>query len=315
MSSLLVEGKWLGTMQTAVFEADDWVTDGIYITLPRGLQTLEAATIRGNANDDDNRRLCQWRSAVKNEWYQFIPGSLGLVLNPPCDTPAFVAQGDNFLTFRNLPAKGKLRITTTAVEAAALTFAIRGYLDGQKVFSSSGTVEGESLTIPIVSGTSATTTSSFDEGDSLYSIIKSPTVGLLNFYLVSDSDSSVTKIGQYEPGELLPCYRRYLVPTPFCNEDGTGDNADNQLITLCKRRYVPVVVDNDEIYPGNINALEMALSAIKARRSNNLGDYRDFMGQAISLLNSELDDANAEQSYGTVQMSPFSSMAYIPSSV
>lgn len=297
-SWLLSHGKWRGAVAAVVFA----VNDNVQVTLPRGMLAILGGIIQGVANP----RL-QYRFPVMNEWYQWLPGGPGLVTHPPYDTQGFEAQGDGFVIYRDLPAAGTIKVYSTATESAG-TINIRGFSGGQKVFTNTGPgssrVEGENVAMPTTANTSVSTVTVWDAGNSLYGVVKPPTNGVVNFNQVGSTE---TQIGSYEPGEQVPCYRRYLVPQRF--------NSDGQLVAICKRRHVDVVVDNDPIVPGNITSLEIALMAVDFRRKAETERANEYIKLAIDELNSELAEFEAEQSYGAVQIDPFIGMGGVPNLV
>lgn len=298
-SWLLSHGKWRGSVAAAVFQ----VTDNVQVTLPRGMLSILGGAIQGTG--DQFRQQYPW--PVMNEWYQWIQGGPGLSTNPPFNTHGFEAQGDGFVIYRDLPSAGTIKIYNTTTESAG-TVNIRGLSNGQKVFTATGQgsawIEGENVALPTAPSTSTQTITTWDAGNSLYGITKPSTNGIINFNQVGTTE---TQIGSYEPGEQVPCYRRYLVPKR-CNDSG-------QLVAICKRRHVDVVVDNDEIVPGNLTALEIALMAVSFRRRAETERAEQYIKMAIDELNSELEQFEAEQGYGTMQIDPSIGMGSVPNLV
>jgi hypothetical protein len=284
VSSMFVNsGKWAGTVVNVVFKLYD-----DQLTLPRNLLNILGAETRGTGT----RSLLHQAFNVQNEWYQFLPGGPGILVNQPDDVQSFVPSGDGVVTFRDLPSAGTLKIVTTANESSGLKFHVRGRHNGAKVFTMESTtqVEGENASIPVTQGSSVTFGATFDE---LYSIVKPVTNGVILLYHVAD-DNTQTLIGSYEPGETLPSYRKYYVPR-------RADDTD-VIVARCKIRHVPALVDNDEIIPSNLNALEMGLQALGFRRNSDMGNYNSFMGMAYGALNQELEQETPEQALGRVQI-------------
>lgn len=291
---LMSHGKWKGSVQAAVFT----VQDNVQVTLPRGMLTILGGMIQGTG--DQFRRLS--RMPVLNDWYQWLPGGPGITTNPPYNTQGLESQGDGYVIFRDLASATVLTLTTTTTESAAQIINVRGYSGGSKVYTGTGAarIEGENVTLPTSAGPVSTTTV-FDTGNSLYGITKPSTNGVVTL------TAGGNLIGSYEPGEQVPCYRRYLVPK--------RPNNDGQLVAICKRRHVDVAVDNDEIVPGNLSALEMALQAVFLRRKVEDDRAKTYIQMAIDELNSELLQYEAEESWGTMQIDPFSGMGQIPNAI
>lgn len=291
-SSIFSFGDWKGTVALAVFQ----VVDNVQITLPRDMLSILGAAVQGV--DEDFR--AKYPVLVQSEWYAWVPGGSGIIANPPYDVAGFLAQGDGFVVFRDLPSAGTIKVYNSTTESTG-TINIRGYSGGSKVFTGTGSsrVEGENVAMPTTASSSTTTTTTWDSGNSLYGIVKPATNGVLNFYHVA-ADATETIIGSYEPGELNPSYRRYWCPKR-CNDSG-------QAVCIVARRHVDVVVDNDQIIPGNLPALEMALMAVNFRRKGENDRFDAYMGMAMRELNAELEKYEAESSYGVVQIDPSVSM-------
>jgi hypothetical protein len=280
----------------AVFQ----VYDNQQVTLPRGMLTILGASIQGTG---DAFRL-SWKTQVTNLWFSWISGGPGIITNPPYDVAGMVDQGDGFVLFRNLPSTGTIKIYNSTTESAG-TINIRGYSGSSKVYTLAGAarIEGENVAMPTTNGTSTTTATTWDAGNSIYAIVKPSTNGVLSFYQVA-ADLTETLIGTYEPGETNPNYRRYYVPLRWLN--------NGQVVALCKRKQVDVVVDNDQIIPGNLQALEMALMAVNFRRKSEQDRADWYIARAIDELNSELLQFDAEQGYGAQQLDPFTGFGFVP---
>lgn len=288
--------KWLGSMQEAVFT----IYDNEQITLPRDIRTIEASVLQGTGD-----QFRQWVPMnVASEWYQWIPGGGGFVSNPPWNTSALTSLGEGFVFFRELPSTGHIKIYNVTTESAG-TINIRGYdSTGAKVYTGVGAarIEGENVAQPTTAATSVTTSTTWGSGNSVYAIIKPTTNGILKFYHVA-ADLTETLIGSYEPGETNPNYRRYLVPR-YCIS-----NDNRQVVGRCKRNQVDVVVDNDQIIPGNLQALEMALMALYFRRKADIQLATQYLSMAVDQLNQEVEEFNAEQSWPTLQIQPVLAMS------
>lgn len=291
---LMSHGKWKGSVQAAAFA----VQDNQQVTLPRGMLAILGCSIQGTG---DAYRVTQ-RFPVLNEWFQWVPGGPGIITRPPYDVTGFAAQGDGFVLFRDLASASAITATTTTTESSAQVVNIRGYSGGAKVYTGTGAarIEGENVTLPTSAGPAITSTV-WDAGNSIYGVTKPATNGVVTF------TGSGNLIGSYEPGEQVPCYRRYLVPQRI--------NSDGQLVAICKRRHVDVATDNDEIVPGNLTALEIALMAVDFRRKAEEDRAQKYIGMAIEELNSELGQFEAEESYGPMQIDPFVGMATVPNLV
>jgi len=296
-SWLLSHGKWRGATASAIFN----VTDNVQITLPRGMLTLLGVAIQGTGDNFQQFAKVQ----VTNEWYSWLSGGPGISTNPPWSTTGMVAIGDGFVIFRDLPSTGQIKVYNTTTETAG-TINIRGFnSSGDKVFTGIGAarIEGENVAMPTTANTSTTTSTTWNSGNSLYAVFKPTTNGVIKFYQVA-ADSTETLIGSYEPGEQNPCYHRYLVPQ--------RPNNDGVVVAWVKRRHFNVLVDNDEVIPGNLTALELALMAVNFRRQSELERAQTYIGMAMDELNNELAQFEPEQGLGTMQFDVSICMGTVP---
>lgn len=289
----MTHGKWRGSVRRVRFPVWDH-----QVTLPRNVQTI----LGGFVQDTDSAR-CVWLTSVRNEFYELQSGGFGPITDPPCNVPGLVSQGDGFVTFRDLPSAGRLKIYNTASEGACQLH-VRGFASGQKVYTrgNCGKMEGEDITFPGANGSSRLSDTTFDVGP-LYAVNKPASNGVLLIYHVA-ADLTETLIGRMEPGERVANYRRYHVPC------GTDD--DRSVTALCKLRHVDVVADNDEIQPGNLTALELAMMAVNFRRKAEMERAQQYIGMAVDELNSELGEWDAEDSLGSIQIDPVLGMGAIP---
>ncbi len=146
--------------------------------------------------------------------------------------------------------------------------------------SGSGTVEGENLTI--AGATTLTTSSLFDEIP--YSLVKPVTYGVVSMY--SWDGVTETLLARYNPRETVPQWRRYRVPgcTDWTEEE------PGQLLTVCKREWMPVANDNDPIFPGNIGANRFGMQALLKEDAEDFARAEEMWNKAFQLLANEAQD-------------------------
>ncbi len=185
-SWILNNGMWVGTLQEAVFT----IWDDVQITLPRSMLTIQASVLQGTGD-----QFRQWVPMnVANEWFQWIPGGSGFISNPPWNTQVLTSLGEGFVIFRDLPSTGTIKIYNTTTETAG-TINIRGFdSTGAKVYTGTGgsRVEGENVAQPTTANTSATTTTTWNSGNSLYAVVRPTTNGVIKFYHVA-ADTTETQ--------------------------------------------------------------------------------------------------------------------------
>jgi hypothetical protein len=140
---------------------------------------------------------------------------------------------------------------------------------------------------------------------SIDAINKSPTKGWVRVYAVDPTTGSESCIAILAPDETLPQYRRYAIPG-FDSPEGTS------VTVLAKRKFIPVVSDDDDLIVTNLGALKMMAIAIEKEENNNLEEAAQYEAKAVTLLQEELKEVEgANIGRPQVQMEMFA-MGEIP---
>jgi len=140
---------------------------------------------------------------------------------------------------------------------------------------------------------------------SIDAINKSPTKGWVRVYAVDPTTGSEYCIAILAPDETLPQYRRYAIPG-FENEEGSA------VTVLAKRKFIPVIGDDDDLIVTNLGALKMMAIAIEKEENNNLVEAKIYEDKAVDLLKEELKEVDgANIGRPQVQMRAFA-MGEIP---
>jgi len=140
---------------------------------------------------------------------------------------------------------------------------------------------------------------------SIDAINKSPTKGWVRVYAVDPTTGSEYCIAILAPDETLPQYRRYAIPG-FENEEGSA------VTVLAKRKFIPVIGDDDDLIVTNLGALKMMAIAIEKEENNNLVEAKIYEDKAVDLLKEELKEVDgASIGRPQVQMRAFA-MGEIP---
>lgn len=271
-----VSGKWKGMMVETALDA----TEG-YVTLPRRCESILGITVRKMPRTPFGR------------WYSFLPGGPGEVdLESYSGPDVVVDQGDGFPTYKDSPYASfrvRIKVPNSSDRNDGNYVIVKGTdADGKPVYNSDGE---EGLVINLTAAEN--TTSQYFS--TITSVVKPPTLGYLTLWAVNSSDAE-TEIGEYEPGETNVSYRRYRV--------SVADDAEVPVVNaLCKRRYVPVVSENDEVIPGNMGALKLGLISLKYEDTNDLERATEYFTRALSLLNAELREQRGGQ-FNTMRFSP-----------
>jgi hypothetical protein len=271
-----VSGRWKGMLA----EVDLDATQG-YVTLPRRCESILGITVQKAPRTPFSR------------WYSFVSGGPGEVSNSSYSGPDLVVDaGDNHPTYRDSPYESfrlRVKVPNSSDRDTANYVMFKGTgADGNFVHRSDGS-EGLQL---IISGAENTTTEYFS---SLNSVTKPLTNGYLTLWAVNSANQE-TQIGDYEPGETSIAYRRYRVLRADQSEAPT-------VRALCKRRFVPVLSEDDEVVPGNMGALKLGLISLKYEDTNDLERSNEYFTKALSLLNAELREQRGAQ-IGVAQFSP-----------
>jgi hypothetical protein len=252
-----------------------------YVTLPRRCESILGITV-------DNAPRTPF-----GRWYSFVTGGPGQVSNSAHAGPDLVLDaGDSHPVFRDPPYESfrlRIKVPNTSDRDTGNYVVFKGNdAGGNYVFDAEGN-EGALLSLTSAENTTAQYFSS------LTSVLKPLTEGYLTLWAVN-SDGEETQIAEYEPGETNVGYRRYrLVRT---------DNSQTPAVrALCKRRYVPVLSEHDEIVPDNMGALKLGLISLKYEDTNDLERATEYFQRALYLLNAELKEARGSQ-INTMQFSP-----------
>lgn len=157
----------------------------------------------------------------------------GCLLKFYTDAAAGVEETESIIEIEGLDANGDVIRTTTGTN-------IRN---------------GEAVTLLGATG-SVTTTESFYR---ITKVVKPITKGVISVYAIDPDDASENWIGEYQPGETNPSYRRYKCPQ---DPDGTDTYTP---IALVRKHFVEAIADNDELSVSSFPALIDALIFINYR--------------------------------------------------
>ncbi|NBV84536.1 hypothetical protein EBR57_10530 [bacterium] len=116
---------------------------------------------------------------------------------------------------------------------------------------------------------------------SIDAINKTATKGWVRVYAVDPTTGSESCVAILAPDETLPMYRRYAIPG-FESEEGST------VTVLAKRKFIPIISDDDDLIISNLGALKMMLIAIEKEENNNLEEASAYEAKAVLLLQEEL---------------------------
>lgn len=236
---------------------------------------------------------------VYNEWYEFMANGPGIA--PAGDWKHLIDRG-YVPTFRPLDDQRYIKIYTDLNESSSATLLLRGsdnFNNRIQTQENGQYIDGERL---VLQNAPVTSTSAFREIDS---ISKTPTKGWVRIYAVDPDTGKEGCIAILAPDETLPMYRRYAIPG-YENTDGTI------CTVLAKRKFIPIISDDDDLIVSNLGALKMMLIAIEKEENNNLEDAMKYELKAVDLLKEELNEVQgASIGRPQIQMDMFA-MGEIP---
>lgn len=275
---LMQSGNWRFTKERVTFSVYLDAQNRAVITLPKKYVTVLAGVFLQTC--DAGGWVYGWPLPVQNSWYSYSLDGNGFIPDSRYNWQGgFIPEEGWFTTFRDWTTPVYLRLKFSAAESNGLVFNIRGNLNGQPVYTGSGTIQGENLT---TTGATLTTTSQFSEIP--YEVAKPVTVGRVSMY--TWDGVTETLVATYDPTETLPKWRRYRVPG--CT--AWTASAPGQFLAVCKRGYVPVANDNDEVIPANLGALRFGLEALLKEDAQDYSRAQQMWQTAQQLLTNEVSD-------------------------
>lgn len=225
--------------------------------------------------------------SVKNAWYEMLPGGpVGFV---PCAQNVLMDLGTGFSTFADpTPATPyTLRLYADVPQVASEGFIVINGTDvnGNNPVSYENNVyiPGQTLAIPQGGTQFNDTPQMFTQ---ILSITKPKTAGRLRLYGV-DATGAQTPLALWEPDELNPDYRRYLVTF-------VGNPPPTFLTVLAKRRYIYTTSPYADLMITNIGALENALMARKYEKAGAFDQATAAWRTAFDILDTETRDFDGD---------------------
>jgi hypothetical protein len=284
-------GKWWGTYKRLRI----CVTANC-ITWPRDVKVVEGFI------------QCGLSLPIANGWYDFQEN----VRSPSvggcaCDGSMLLDRGV-VCQSRDFTTPSKIRLYPASATDVGKRILIQGLdQNGVPVRTLDGStwVDGEYLTLASPFVTSTFTYSA----PSLSGVQKPLTNSRVLAYSVAADSGNETQIAIWDSSERNPSYRRsYLTNlAKLCGDDSTTSNCNScrddgdgcspamedcsNIVadTIVRLEFVPVVVDSDWCFIGNIGALKCAMKCLVKEDKNLAQESMIDWSMAIKLLRSELD--------------------------
>lgn len=278
--------RWKGTTAGASFMINYDANYQAYITLPRNILSLLASAYGTTSNGQPPSYSVRFSNMpINGPWHEFGNGGYGIgdqVLGS-----GMLDAGDGWTTFLDLSEPSYLRVVTETTETNPTNMLFRGLDQNNNPIytgTGAGTINGVQLNIGTALVTQ--TTQQFIAAPSL--VQKPVTNGPVSLYSVGVASGTVSLIAIYDPGDTSPGFRRYKLGGPMA-----GPNQPAPYTTLhamVKRRFVAAVSSSDELIPNSLTALELGLQGLRYDRQADTKTADQYWGEAISILNSELNE-------------------------
>jgi hypothetical protein len=168
-----------------------------------------------------------------------------------------------------------IKITIADPDDAGQTVVLQGFKTDGSVWYENG-AQGIEVTTVFPSVTTS-------QSILLSNVIKPITEGSMTIATVDGLVERVLSV--YEPTEVDPLYRRYRVGSYDARTDGLPI-----IRTLCKRKFIPLINENDPIFPSNLRALQFAMNACKleAYGAYEVTEAQKFWDGCYDSLNAQL---------------------------
>ena len=235
---------------------------------------------------------------VKSRWYEMLPGGpTGFV---PCAQNILMDLGTGFSTFDD-PSQSvplTLRLYADIPQQASEGFITIAGLDinGNYPYSIDNNqyIPGQILQIPWMDPANPGQVNYTDTPQQFQwigSITKPPTVGRLRLYGV-DSTGAQRPLAIWEPDELNPDYRRYLVSWA-----GYPSQQPQSILTvLAKRRFVRTTNPYSDLMIQNLGALSQGLMALRYEKAGAFDQSATCWKEAAAILDRDSRDLDGEYS-------------------
>lgn len=232
---------------------------------------------------------CSTPARVQPVWFSFDMNGPGQLDEDTFIGEAIVDQGTTctFDTITGGATTSRLRVTTDVTEDSATYLWVYGYDENNqwvRTVVDGVHVDGERIDLSAAPVNSA----------SLFTVItrvhKDVTRGIVRVYEYSDTTAAVVRqLGQYEPSETDPIYRRVMLPDIDAYGTCCGEaECDPKVTLLVKLQHVPVLADLDAFVLGNLPALKLMCLAIQAEEEQRYDDSLKLQQLAAQEIDGEL---------------------------
>lgn len=261
------------------------------ITTPREVKTILAASCSyASCTGGNCGPGCTSIFRVKSRWYEMLPGGpVGFIA---CAPNILMDMGTGYSTFADPSVETPLilRLYADLPQVTSEGIIVISGLDADGndlvTYQDNQWIPGAAIQIPAQGTNYNETTQSISQ---IYSITKPQTVGRLRLYGV-DSTGAQTALAVYQPDEINPDYRRYMV-------SWVGDIPPQAILTvLAKRRFYWTTDPYEDLLITNVGALQNALMGMKYEKAGAFDQAALCWKTAIAILDVEDKDYDGDYS-------------------
>lgn len=284
---LVPKGMYVGTVQSYRF-----CSNASCIAWPRQFDTILAWA------------KCSTPGIIRNRFYEFSGSGPGLLRECSCMCTTLVDR-DPACAFDEIvgsSATRKIRVHSDFTEAAGLRILLQGYDQNNQWITSlvdGVRIDGEYVTI----STTATLTTNFFT--SLVRVQKDVTSGPVRLNEWDTVTGAIIKpLAYYERDEVLPWYRRSLLPgSGSCSSsESSSESCSNTTVTvIAKLKHIDVSRDADFLLLGNLGAIKLMVQAILKEERNLLPEAVGYEAKAIKELDDELKSFEGDGAIPTIR--------------
>jgi hypothetical protein len=112
-------------------------------------------------------------------------------------------------------------------------------------------------------------------------IVKPETNGYVYAYGVPSLGGTPEFLAAYAPKDTNPFYRRYRIK-------GLNPDEDYQIVAKCRRRFIEITKDADQLIMTNLPALKAMIMAVFYLESNDPDNYLKYKATAVDILKKEM---------------------------
>lgn len=266
---LLYKGKWVGT-----YGRYRVCINANCITLPRELETIEAAAI------------CRTPAKIRSEWFEFLDAGPGILQDTDDIGKQLVDRGEACCYDDPIGTTNKLAVWTDKNENATVNLQFYD-INGKWVRSSwqGEWIDGENISVPNKGTFYQTTRYVATNGFVRFS--KPVTNGYVYVFSYNVETNLYKPLAMYAPDETVPVYRRYLVPGNSLRSQNE-DCVEQTLDITGKMRFLEVRRDEDYLMVSHRGALILMVQAVKKEQDNLWKDARRYEDQAYKCLDDQL---------------------------